>query len=267
MTVLVTGATGNIGRRTVDHLLRRGVTDVRALTNNPTAAALPDEVDVVEGYLRRLDTLPAAFDGVTRMYLAPTPDTIVDVLRLAREAGIEHIVDLSGEHESWWGEVTRAVEDAGIPWTHLWPGDFMENSLIWNDQVRRTGEVHEPHPDATSAPIAMDDIAAVAAATLVEPAPGESYLLTGPETLTRAEQLAHIATALGTEIPFVQASRAATVERLQPTMGGNAAWFVDNVLELFDTEPAHANRKVEEVTGSPATTFADWAHANVDAFR
>ncbi|GAA1237874.1 NmrA family NAD(P)-binding protein [Prauserella halophila] len=267
MTVLVTGATGNIGRKTVDHLLQRGATDVRALTNNPTKAELPDHVEVADGYLRRLDTLPAAFDSVTRMYLAPTPDTVDDVLRLARDAGIEHIVDLSGEHESWWGTVTRAVERSGIPWTHLWPGDFMENSMLWADQIRRTGAVHEPYPDAASSPIAMDDIAAVAAAALLDPDPGTSHLLTGPETLTRTEQVAHLATALDSDLRFVTTSREDTLTHLRPVMGENAEFYVDNVLPFLDAEPAAANTTVETVTGTPATTFADWARAHADAFR
>ncbi|OLT48430.1 hydroxylase [Saccharomonospora sp. CUA-673] len=267
MTILVTGATGNIGRRTVDQLLRRGATDIRALTNNPTKAALPDGVEVAEGYLRRLDTLPAAFHGVTRVYLAPIEDGLDDVLRIARDAGVEHVVALTGEPESWWGGVTHTVENSGIPWTHLWPGDFMENAFMWVDQIRRTGEVHEPQPDAASAPTAMDDIAAVAAVALLNPEPGAAYSLTGPDTLTRADQVAHIATALGRDLRFVAASPADTIERLRPTMGENAEWFVHNALDSFDTDLNQHNTKVEEITGEPATTFADWAHANVDAFR
>ncbi|MBB3663330.1 MULTISPECIES: SDR family oxidoreductase [Prauserella salsuginis group] len=267
MTILVTGATGNIGRKTVDHLLKRGATDVRALTNNPTKADLPDHVEVADGYLRRLETLPEAFEDVTRMYLAPTPETVEGVLELAREAGVEYIVDLSGEHESWWGTVTRAVEDSGIPWTHLWPGDFMENSLLWVDQIRRTGAVHEPYPDATSAPIAMDDIAAVAATALLDPTPGTSHPLTGPEALTRTEQVAHLAAATGSDLRFVTSSREDTLAHLQPSMGENAEFYVDNVLPLLDAEPTPANATVEAVTGTPATTFADWARANADAFR
>jgi hypothetical protein len=64
------------------------------------------------------------------MYLAPAPETVRVVLGLARDAGVRHVVDPSGEPESWWGEVTRAVEASGIAWTHLWPGDFMENTAL-----------------------------------------------------------------------------------------------------------------------------------------
>jgi uncharacterized protein YbjT (DUF2867 family) len=148
VTVLVTGATGNIGRMVVDHLLTAGASDIRALTIDPERAALPGGVEVAEGSMRRPGTLPAALHGVDQMYLAPTPDTVDEVMASAQAAGVRHVVDLSGEPESWWGGVTRAVEASGIAWTHLWPGDFMENTLLWAPQIRATGAVHEPYPQA-----------------------------------------------------------------------------------------------------------------------
>lgn len=267
MTILVTGATGNIGRKVVDHLLARGARDVRALTVDPGKAALPSGVEVVKGYLRKLDTLPAAFKGVSRMYLAPTPETVGDVVRLAREAGVEHIVDLSGEPESWWGMVTETVEKSGVDWTHLWPGDFMENSLMWAEQIRRTGAVREPYPESASTPIAMDDIAAVAAAALLDDDHrGKAYPLTGPEALTRTELVAHIGAALGREIEFLKTTPEETVRALTPAMRENAQWYVDNVLTAFEAGTAEPNRLVEEITGRPATRFADWARAHAHEF-
>ena len=67
MTILVTGATGNVGRLVVDQLLTLSAKDVRALTTNPKKAALPAEVEVIEGYLGRIETMPAALKGVERM--------------------------------------------------------------------------------------------------------------------------------------------------------------------------------------------------------
>jgi NAD(P)-dependent dehydrogenase (short-subunit alcohol dehydrogenase family) len=76
MTILVTGATGNIGRRIVDHLIDLGANDIRALTKNPAKAKLPEGVTAVTGYLGDPDSLPAALEGVERMYLAPLPKTL-----------------------------------------------------------------------------------------------------------------------------------------------------------------------------------------------
>ncbi|MEV6219651.1 NAD(P)H-binding protein [Nocardia sp. NPDC051833] len=268
MTILVTGATANIGRKVVDHLLAAGHTEVRALTTDPRKAALPAGVAVVEGYLRRPETLPAAFDGVERMYLAPTPDNVAEVLALARAAGVKHVVDLSGEPESWWGTVSTAVEDSGLAWTHLWPADFMENTLTWSQQIRDTATIREPYPDTATAPIAMDDIAAVAATALLSDThQGRAYPLAGPEILSRTALVAHLATALGRDLAFRQSSREETIAALTPTMGDNAVWYVDNVLTDYAPDPGTLPiTSVSDITGRPATTFAEWAATNASRF-
>ncbi|MFF2083602.1 NAD(P)H-binding protein [Nocardia sp. NPDC058176] len=268
MTILVTGATGNIGRKVVDQLLARGATDVRALTNNPGKAALPAGVEVAEGYLGRLDSLPPAFAGVDRMYLAPAPGNVSEVLALAREAGVRHVVDLSGEPESWWGSVCTAVEGSGLAWTHLWPADFMENTLMWAPQIRETGSVREPRPESASAPIAMIDIAAVAATALLSDGHlGRAYSLGGPEVLSRTALVGHLATALGRDITFIESSRDETIEALRSAMGDRAIWYVDNVLTDFDPDPESLPiTSVADITGRPATTFAEWATDNAALF-
>ncbi|MFF2551089.1 NAD(P)H-binding protein [Nocardia sp. NPDC058058] len=268
MTILVTGATANIGRKVVDHLLALGATDVRALTNSPRKAALPDGVRVAQGHLGKPETLPAAFEGVERIYLAPVPDTVTEVLALARAAGVRQIVDLSGEPESWWGSVSKAVEDSGMAWTHLWPADFMENTLMWSRQIHEVGIIREPHPEAASAPIAMDDIAAVAAVALLsDDHHGRAHSLGGPEILTRAELARQLGAALGRDIAFERSSREEAIAALTPTMGETATWYVDNALSSFDPNPVGLPiTSVADITGRPATTFARWAGANVARF-
>jgi uncharacterized protein YbjT (DUF2867 family) len=265
--ILVTGATGSVGRRVVDHLLRAGATRVRALTNNPEKAALPPEVEVVRGYLGRVETLPAALEGVERMYLAPLETTVRETVALAAEAGVRHIVDLAGPKDSWWAPIEEAVEESGVPWTHLEAGEFMENSLIWADQIRATGVVRDGYPQSANAPIAMDDIAAVAATALLEDGhEGRAHLLTGPETISRAEMVRCIGRALGREVPYVELSHEDAIEALRPAMGEFAQWYVDGMADLA-AHPQAAVPTVEEVTGRPATTYAEWAVRNVDAFR
>lgn len=268
MTILVTGATGSIGRMVVGHLLSRGATDVRALTVDPDRAALPDGVEAVRGSVRRPESLDAALDGVDAMYLAPYPPTVDDVLARARDAGVGHVVDLSGEPESWWGSVNDAVEASGVRWTHLWPADFMENARMWLPQIRETGEVREPWPDAASAPTAMDDIAEVAAVALVENGhEGRSYGLRGPAGVSRREMVAAIAEATGVPIGFVTSTPEETARALEPAMGSSAAWYVQNVLTGFASATPQPNTLVADVTGRPATTFAAWAAAHADDLR
>ena len=95
MTILVTGATGNIGRRIVDRLIDLGANDIRALTTEPVKANLPAGVTPVIGYLGRPESLPAALAGVDRMYLAPLPKTLDVTLELAKAANVSHLVALS----------------------------------------------------------------------------------------------------------------------------------------------------------------------------
>lgn len=144
----------------------------------------------------------------------------------------------------------------------------MENTLIWSRQIRETGAVLEPRPDAASAPIAMDDIAAVAATTLLSDTHlGRAYPLAGPEILTRTELVRYLSEALGRDITFRQSTREDTIAALTPTLGDTATWYVDNVLTSFDVPPAALPiTSVQDVTGRPATTFARWAADNAARF-
>ena len=93
--ILVTGATGNVGRLVIDELLALGARHVRAMTDHPGRAALPADVEVVPGYLGRPEPLPAAFSGIESVYLAPLPATAEVALTLMRQAGVQRVVDLS----------------------------------------------------------------------------------------------------------------------------------------------------------------------------
>lgn len=266
MRILVTGATGNIGRLVVDHLLAAGATDVRALTNNPAKAALPPGVEVVTGFVGRPDTLPDVLDGVERMYLAPPPDPDA-VMALVKQAGVARVVDVSGGPETWWSHVSSAVEGSGVTWTHLWPGEFMENTTMWADQIRATGVVRDVYPEAACAPICMDDIAAIAATALLDDGHlGRSYLLTGPEVVTRADQVRIIGEALGREIRYHELSREEAIAELRQSMGEEAEWYVGIVGDLLET-PQPVDPTFAQVMGRPATTLAEWARRHSNEFR
>ncbi|MCM6773723.1 NAD(P)H-binding protein [Nocardia sp. CDC159] len=267
MKILVTGATGNIGRMTVDHLIALGADDIRALSNRPERAGLPPQVEVVRGYLGRLESLPAAFEGVDRMYLAPKLETVTEVVELARRAGIRHIVDLSGDDTTDWQPIAQAVEKSGVAWTHLYAGEFMDNFEMWAEQIRRTGAVREPYPESANAAVAMDDIARVAATVLTQDGhAGATYTLTGPQTLTRAERVRQLGAVLGRELSFVTVSHEEAVALLEPMLGDFARDYVDG-LALGVDHPHRANTTIADVTGRPATTFAEWAAAHADQFR
>lgn len=267
MTILVTGATGNIGRRIIDHLIDLGANDIRALTKNPAKAKLPDGVTAVTGYLGDPDSLPAALDGVDEMYLAPLPSTLDVTLELAKKAGVEYVVALSGA--AHWQEHADKVAASGLVNTQLGPGEFTDNFTIWSGQIKATRTVREPYPSVIEAPISMDDIARVAAALLVKPDEshfGQMYPITGPQSLSRAQIAEQIGAGIGVDVAFEQCSRTEADAALQSIMGPDAAWYLD-ALQAAGEHPQEANQLVAELTGTPAMTVAQWAAQNAAAFR
>lgn len=267
MTILVTGATGNVGRLVVDELMRADAPHVRALTVNPTRAALPGEVEVVEGYVGKPDSLSGVFDGIDTVYLAPVPAAAREVAILARDAGVRRFVTLTGGPGTDWYGIEADVEASGLECTHLEPGEFMTNATIWAEQIRTTGEVRGTYPTAANAPIALEDIAAVAAQALLgESHSGRTYELTGPQSLTHPQMVHDIGSALGRHVPFVEVPREEAEAVLARSMGEYAGWYLDGRALLVD-HPQSALTTVEEILGRPATTFARWAAANVELFR
>ena len=278
MRVLVTGATGNVGRLVVDELLGTGV-EIRALTNNPGKANLPGGVEIAEGFIGKPETVRDALVGVERLYLAPHPKTAQAVVDLAVQAGVRRIVDLSssgaddeaqGDPASWWFyAVERAVESApGVEWTHLRPGEFVLNALGWADSIRDEGVVRAAYGAASYAPLDLQDIAAVAAKALLEEGHhGQKYAMTGPESLSKIEKVRIIGEVLGREIRFVEISHAeARAQMLAQGYGEAADWLLDGDAQMIG-QPQPVLPTVPNLLGRPSRTFAEWARAHADAFR
>jgi uncharacterized protein YbjT (DUF2867 family) len=283
MRVLVTGATGHVGRHVVRRLAEAGH-DVRAMTRNPDAA-FPPGVEVVRGDLLTPDSVPV--DGVDRLYLFPEPRTAPEVVARAKAAGVTRIVTLSsgavtgGFDTDFQLPVEQAVEASGLEYTHIRPGDFASNTArLWAPMVRADRVVRYAQPDAPSLAIHDDDIAAVAVAALTEDGhTGRWYDLTGPELLTRRDQVAAIGAALGEEVRFEEVTAAVAREILE-RQGGWAAENAGFLLGFDDYSAGGTSADdvdwasvlvplptVEEVLGRPARTYAQWARDNVSAFR
>ncbi|HEX3785411.1 MAG TPA: NAD(P)H-binding protein [Pseudonocardiaceae bacterium] len=277
MTILVTGATGSVGRHVVAGLLAAGAS-VRALTRRPEAAGFPADVEVVGGDLADLDSVRAALRGVSGLYLFPVAEGAAQVAAAAREAGVGHVVVLSSgsaaNAES--GEpgavshrgVERAVESAGLSWTHLRPGAFASNTLAWRFAINGDGVVREPFGAAAQAVIHEADIAAVAVRALLEDThAGRVYPLTGPAAITRAEQARVIGAVLGREVRFVeipQAEGRAAMSRFLPQRSVDALL---NYLAAAVDQPDQVSPVVEQVTERPARSFEEWVRDRAADFR
>ncbi|CAM5629316.1 putative NAD(P)H azoreductase [Streptomyces afghaniensis 772] len=271
--ILVTGATGTVGRQVVAELLARGH-EVRALTRDAAKAAFPAGVEVVEGDLTAPDGLAPALEGVTGLHLitfggaAFSPlETGPRILELVRAAGVRRVTVLHGGGPTPLEDAVRAGD--GVDWTVLMPVEFMANALEWVDGIAASGEVREPFVARLSAMVHEGDIGAVAAVALTEEGHGgQAYVITGPEVLTVGDKVKTIAEAAGREIALVELTEEQAVE------GWRAAGLPEDVigflLEAYGNTPEVGRTvagTVEKVTGRPARTFAQWAAEHADAFR
>lgn len=274
MKIFVSGATGTVGRHVVDHLLTAGA-DVRALTRRPESAGLPAAVEVVCGDLEKPESLASAFEGTDRMYLLAAGDS-QRVVDLAKQAGLRRIVVLSsasaGFENDPGGELhrgaERAVEDSGLEWTHVRPGMFAGNLVDWADAIRAEGVVKAPYGAARQSPVHELDIAAVAATALLSDGHhGKIYTLSGPEALTKSEQVAAISNAVGREIRFEELTPEQWREHVKEQM---PPFVIDWLLALWAQtvdNPEPVLPTVHEVLGRSARTVAEWATDHAQDFR
>lgn len=221
MTILVTGATGRVGRHVVDQLLRRNA-KVRVLTRDPANAGFPAGVEIVQGDLLDLDALRGAFSGVSTLFLlnAVTGDEFTQALvtlNLARDAGIDRVVYLSVfeadravnvPHFAVKYGAERMLEAMGFSATILRPTYFIDNEVMVKDVILQHGVYPMPIGSKGVAMVDARDIAEVAATELLrrDRAPGhlpiETINIVGPDTLTGADVAAIWSDVLGRTVVY-----------------------------------------------------------------
>ncbi|MEV5777165.1 NAD(P)H-binding protein [Streptomyces antimycoticus] len=273
---VVTGATGNVGGYVVKELADAGA-EVLALTRDPEAARLPQGVRAA-----RTEEMP--LDGATALFLNPAVVWQVGsekILERAKESGVRRIVMLSSSsvlqdldpHTNPIGVRHRALEDeveaTGLEWTFLRPGGFAANSLQWVDQLKAGDVVYGPYAGAQMAAIHEADMGAVAArALLADDLVGQTPELTGPESLSFADQVRIIGEVVGRPLRYEEIPPEAARERmvgdfLTPEMA-------DSLLRVFAElvdRPQAVSPEVERITGRPGRTFAQWVEDHVADFR
>jgi uncharacterized protein YbjT (DUF2867 family) len=285
--IVVTGATGVVGRHVVDGLLAAGRV-VRAMSRRPEAAVLPPGVEVATGDLDQPSTLDTAFDGAAGLVLIAWPETAGEVVARAEAAGIDHVVVISsaavtaGYDSTWHLPIEQAVQAAGLDWSIVRPGEFAINGLsIWGPSIRHGRFVIEPFPEQAGNPIHERDVADVIVADLLDPPRrGRIDTIVGPGTLTKRQQVAAIATAIGEpiELRHVTPDEARAFYRDQGGFAADNADFLfgfesyDGIPGAVDephdasVDPADAYRTLTDITGAPARTYAQWAHDHATGF-
>ncbi|MDK4718669.1 NmrA family NAD(P)-binding protein [Rhizobium sp. CNPSo 3968] len=203
MTILVTGATGRVGRHVVEQLTQRGA-KVRILTRDPSKADVPAGVEVAQSDLLDIDALRGAFHGISTLFLlnAVTGDEFTQAiiaLNVAREAGVDRVVYLSVfeadravnvPHFAVKFGAERMLVQMGFSATILRPTYFIDNELMIRDVVLDHGVYPMPIGSKGVAMVDARDIAEVAAIELIRrdsasgKLPIETINLVGPDTLT-----------------------------------------------------------------------------------
>jgi uncharacterized protein YbjT (DUF2867 family) len=252
MTILVTGATGHVGRQVVEQLVQRGAA-VRALVRNTEKANFPAGVDVVQGDLLDVDSLRSAFTGVSTLFLlnAVVPDEFTQALvalNVAREAGVDRVVYLSVIHSDIYVNVPhfagkfgveRMIEDMGFSATILRPAYFMDNDLTVRDVVRDHGVYPMPIGARGLAMIDTRDIAEIAALALIHRAgaagnmPLDRINLVGPDTLTGADVAAIWSDVLARPVTYGGDDTAAFEQNLRGFMPAWMAYDMRLMCERF----------------------------------
>jgi uncharacterized protein YbjT (DUF2867 family) len=277
---LVIGATGRTGRGVVAELIRAG-RPVRALVRDPAASKLPIAVELATGDLTHPESIARAAEGAQSAFLvwtAPFATASAVVAALARH--VERIVLLSAPHQTphpffqqpnalaaFQATLDRMVMDSGREWTIVRPGMFAANAIMWWAPAIRAGdEVRWPYGAVETAPIDERDIAAVAARALMDDGhAGRDYVITGPASLTQAEQVHTIGDSIGRRIVFHDLTPDEF--RAENARFGPAANMLLAAWGAAAGLPAYVTSTVEEITGTPARSFAEWAVANAAAFE
>jgi uncharacterized protein YbjT (DUF2867 family) len=276
MTIVVTGATGNVGRPLVAELVAAGAR-VRAVTRTPTTAGFPADVEMVDSAADALTGASAVFLN-SRALGEQLPNVVAQCVR----AGVTKLValsainaddDFSRQPSRFRGDRNKEVEqlavESGLAWVSVRPTVFATNFAgMWSAQIRAGDVVAGPYAAASTAPIVERDISAVAArALLTDELVGQRIPLTGPQAYTNSQLVEVIGTVLGRPLQYREIPTELVRQRfIGIGFGADFADAYTSMLAETLDKPALVTHDVEKILGRPATPFAQWVSEHRDLF-
>ncbi|MFF4014357.1 SDR family oxidoreductase [Streptomyces sp. NPDC001843] len=274
--IVVTGATGNVGR-TLVRLLTEAGEPVTGVARRITETDVPPGGRAVAADLGDPESLRPALEGAQAVFLLVAGEDPQGLVGAVKAAGVRRLVLLSsqgaGTRPQVYAHAARfeaAVRESGLEWTVLRSGGLASNALAWVEPVRLHRKAAAPFGDVGLPFVDPDDVAAVAAAVLRADGSehaGATYTLTGPAPTTPRERAAALATALGEPVGFVEQTREEAEAQMSAFMPPPV---VAGTLALLGTpmpEEQQVSTDVERVLGRAPRTFAQWAARNAVAFR
>ena len=275
--ILVTGATGNVGRPLIGLLSEAGV-PFRAFVRDPARAraALGPAADLAEGDFAEPATLDAALEEVERMFLlSGNPQLETDAVEAAVRAGVGRMVKQSAlgvglDPPPFHRSVEEALERSGLGFTHLRPTAFMQTLAGYLPAlIDAEGTFRLPAWEGRVAWVDTRDISAVAFRTLTEDGhDGKAYPITGPETLSMVEVAEKLSVATGRQIRYEDVPPG-TAHQLM-VENGLSAPFADFLVAFYglvrDGATDFVTKTAPEVTGAPGRTFDAFAEEHASAF-
>jgi uncharacterized protein YbjT (DUF2867 family) len=282
-TILVTGATGNVGSQVVQQLIASGVTPRVAVRSINKAESLKKAgAEPVEMDLDRPETVQSALTGVDKVFLvSPFVPNMVELtailIEAAKRANVQQIVKLSALAQpgialsKWHSEMENAIASSGISFTFLRPNGFMQNFInAMTETIKSDNAFYLNAGDGKVSFVDTRDIASVAVAALITRGhEGQSYTITGAEALSHTQCASILSQILGRTINYVDVPDDTVRQGMQGA--GMPESIVNALLELYASykagQAATVSPVVEQVTGKQPISFEQFAKDYADVWQ
>jgi len=285
--ILITGATGKIGRELV-HDLQARKCDFKVMVRSKEAiqACADRGIKAVLGDFERPGTFADALAGVRQVFLLTLPQPATrgfegEFLKACKAKGVQHVVRLSAMGADpaaasgllrCHGQCEAQLEASGLAWTSLRPTIFMQNlAAHFGATVSKESTLYAPAGEARMAWVDTRDIAAVAGTVLTSAGHDNLvYELTGPQAFTFGEVAERLGSLLGRRIAYVDVPDGGARQAM--TSMGLSPWLAEGMLALYHLFKANGTTAlaldtVERLTGRPARSLEAYLMEHLDTFR